>query len=293
MTQTMATPVECSDVASMANRLVHALSAYPSIVVAFSGGVDSAVVAAAAFRALGDRAVAWTGVGPAVPESDRDDAIRVSRILGIRHELVETSEIHNPDYVRNGPDRCFHCKSTLYETMRGWADQHGFHVIASGTNRDDLSDYRPGLKAADQWRVVTPLADLGIGKADVRGIAQYWGLSVAEKLASPCLASRIAYGQIVTLGKLASIERIEGWLREHGFHDVRARVHGDGLLRIELPPSDWGRFLSSTVREECSSQARSQGFHFITLDIGGRISGSLNRVLSTDEASDSVTKESL
>lgn len=264
------------------------MSAYPSVVVAFSGGVDSAVVAAAAFRALGDRAIAWTGIGPAVPQSDRDDAIRVARSLGIRHELTETTEIRNPDYVRNGPDRCFHCKSTLYETIRTWADKHGFQVIASGTNRDDLADYRPGLKAADHWRVVAPLVDLGIGKTAVREIARYWGLAVAEKPASPCLASRIAYGQIVTLGKLASIERIEGWLRARGFQDVRARVHGDGLVRIEMPFADWGQFLSEKIREGCLNLAKDQGFRFVTLDLDGRSSGSLNRLLSNDQASDSV-----
>lgn len=275
----MAQRVELSNAAEQAEHLVQAIAPYPSCVVAFSGGVDSAVVAAAAHRALGDRAVAWTGMGPAVPQSDRDDAAGLARAIGIRHEQIETSEINNSSYVRNGPDRCYHCKTTLYETMRAWADQHGFSVLVSGTNRDDLGDYRPGLKAAEQWGVVAPLAQLGIGKATVREIAQHWGLSVADKPASPCLASRIAYGQIVTIGKLASIESIERWLRDRGFADIRARVHGDGLLRMELQPSDWSRFLQGELREAFLEVARAKGFQFVTLDIMGRSSGSLNRVL--------------
>jgi uncharacterized protein len=271
--------IEISNAAEQAEHLVERIAAYPSCVVAFSGGVDSAVVAAAAHRALGDRAVAWTGIGPAVPQSDREDAVGVAQGIGIRHEQVETREISNPSYVRNGPDRCYHCKTTLFETMRAWADQHGFHTIASGTNLDDLGDYRPGLKAAEQWGVVAPLAELRIGKTGVRGIAQHWGLSVADKPASPCLASRIAYGQIVTLGRLTSIDTVERWLRDRGFTDVRARVHADGLLRIELQPSDWVRFLSDQIREECLAVALAQGFQFVTLDILGRSSGSMNRVL--------------
>jgi uncharacterized protein len=275
----MGHPIDLSDIEAQAEHLVASIAKLPSCVVAFSGGVDSAVVAAAAYRALGDRAVAWTGIGPAVPLSDRDDAIRVARAIGIRHELVETSEITNPDYVNNGPDRCYHCKTTLYQTIRDWADQNGFSVILSGTNYDDLGDYRPGLKAAAQWQVIAPLAELEIGKSGVRQIADLWGLSVADKPASPCLASRIAYGQVVTLGKLASIEAVERWLHMRGFHDVRARVHGDGLLRIELEPSEWNRVLSTEVRDDLVSLAIEKGFRFITLDIMGRVSGSMNRVL--------------
>lgn len=275
----MGHPFEFRDIEAQAEHLVASIAQHPSCVIAFSGGVDSAVVAAAAYRALGERAVAWTGIGPAVPQSDRDDAIRVARAIGIRHELVETSEITNPDYVSNGPDRCYHCKTTLYQTIRAWADQNGFSVILSGTNHDDLGDYRPGLKAAAQWQVIAPLAELEIGKAGVRQIAELWGLSVADKPASPCLASRIAYGQVVTLGKLASIEAVERWLHTRGFHDVRARVHGDGLLRIELEPSDWNRFLNTEVRDELVSLAMEKGFRFVTLDIMGRVSGSMNRAL--------------
>jgi uncharacterized protein len=275
----MGHPIDLSDIEAQAEHLVASIAKLPSCVVAFSGGVDSSVVAAAAYRALGERAIAWTGIGPAVPQSDRDDAIRVAHAIGIRHEQVETSEITNPSYANNGPDRCYHCKTTLYQTIRAWADKNGFSAILSGTNHDDLGDYRPGLKAAAQWQVIAPLADLEIGKSGVRQIAELWGLSVADKPASPCLASRIAYGQVVTLGKLASIEAVERWLHSRGFHDVRARVHGDGLLRIELEPSDWNRVLSSGTRDELVALSIEKGFRFVTLDIMGRVSGSLNRVL--------------
>lgn len=263
----------------LAAELVKELAAYPSCVVAFSGGVDSAVVAAAAYRALGDRAVAWTGIGPAVPSSDRQEAVEVARAIGIRHEQWATSEIDNPDYVRNGPDRCFHCKSTLYASIRKWADENGFDTIASGTNLDDLGDYRPGLQAAAEYNVVAPLAKLRISKQQVRDIARLWGLGVSEKPASPCLASRIAYGQLVTVGRLAKIEAIERWLAARGFIDVRARDHGSGLLRLEIHLADWERFLKPEIREACTAFANEQGFSFVTLDIGGRASGSLNRVL--------------
>jgi uncharacterized protein len=263
----------------LARELIRELSSHSSCIVAFSGGVDSAVVAAAAYRALGDRAVAWTGIGPAVSQSDREAAAMVSQSIGIRHVQVETSEIQNPDYVRNGPDRCFHCKSTLYASIRRWADEQGFEAIVSGTNLDDLGDYRPGLKAASDYGVTAPLAKLGIGKDQVREIARLWELSVSEKPASPCLASRIAYGEIVTIGRLAGIEAIERWLAERGFTDVRARDHGSGLLRLEIPPPEWDRFLQQETRAACTAFAMEQGYKFVTLDLGGRASGSLNRVL--------------
>jgi len=263
----------------MAESLVASLRRHTSIVVAFSGGVDSAVVAAAAHRALGAKAVAWTSLGAAVPQSDRQAARKVAADIGIAHVECVTDEISNPDYARNGPDRCFHCKSTLYAAIQRWAEEHAFETIVSGTNADDLGDYRPGLRAADAFHVVAPLAELGIGKSDVRRIATAWGLSIADKPASPCLSSRIAYGQVVTFGKLTSIERMETWLLERGFRDVRARVHGDGLLRLELPADQLAEALQSSLREEIVALARGLGFHFVTLDLAGRESGSLNRTI--------------
>lgn len=253
---------------------------YYRVVVAFSGGVDSAVVAAAAFRALGSNAVAWTGRGAAVPESDLLSAASVAGSIGIEHVVVATQEIENPEYVANRSDRCFHCKSTLYETISNWAQEHGFETILSGTNADDLGDYRPGLRAAANWKVDAPLAELGYTKKVVRSIASHWGLSVADKPASPCLASRIAYGQLVTIGKLGRIEEMEKWLSSEGFYDVRARMHADDLLRLEIHADELVKAVAEPMRSKISGKATELGFRYVTIDIQGRQSGSMNRALN-------------
>jgi len=257
----------------------HIRTAYYRVVIAFSGGVDSAVVAAAAYRALGSNALAWTGLGAAVPESDLAAAASVAKAIGIEHVVVPTTEIQNPDYVANRSDRCFHCKSTLYQTIASWAQEHQFETILSGTNAEDLGDYRPGLKAAANWNVQAPLAELGYGKEVVRGIASYWGLSVASKPASPCLASRIAYGQLVTLGRLDRIESMEKWLSMQGFHDVRARIHADELLRLEIHSDELADAVAEPMRAKIATKATELGFRYVTIDIQGRQSGSMNRGL--------------
>ena len=257
----------------------HIRTNYYRVVVAFSGGVDSAVVAAAAMRALGPNAVAWTSIGAAVPESDRVAAQNVARAIGIEHVMIPTQEIHNPDYIANRPDRCFHCKSTLYEAIAKWAQENQFETILSGTNAEDLGDYRPGLKAAANWGVQAPLADCGMGKQAVREIAKLWGLSVADKPASPCLASRIAYGQVVTIGRLSRIETMEKWHGVLGFHDVRARLHADELLRLEIHADELPLAICESTRTQIVSKANELGFRYVTIDIQGRQSGSMNRVL--------------
>lgn len=276
-----ATQGETLDFQRQAKDLVeHIRTTYYRVVIAFSGGVDSAVVAAAAHRALGSNAVAWTGLGAAVPESDLAAAASVARAIGIEHVVVPTAEIQNPDYIANRSDRCFHCKSTLYETIASWAQEHQFETILSGTNAEDLGDYRPGLKAASNWNVQAPLAELGYSKEVVRGIANYWGLSVASKPASPCLASRIAYGQLVTVGRLGRIESMEKWLCSQGFHDVRARVHADELLRLEIHADELAQTVVEPMRSKIATKATELGFRYVTIDIQGRQSGSMNRVLN-------------
>ena len=258
----------------------HLRTEYYRVVVAFSGGVDSAVVAAAAFRALGSNAVAWTSLGAAVPEVDRASAMSVARSIGIEHVMVPTHEIHNPDYLANGPDRCFHCKSTLYSTIAAWVKEHEYETILSGTNVEDLGDYRPGLQAAADWNVQAPLADLGYDKQAVRGIAAMWGLEVANKPASPCLASRIAYGQVVTMGRLNRIQAMESWLHGQGFYDVRARLHAEDLLRLEIQATELAAAVSEPMRSQIAVKATELGFRYVTIDIQGRQSGSMNRVLN-------------
>ncbi len=266
-------------VEALAADLVHEIAQHASVVIAFSGGVDSAVVAAAAYRALPDHSIAITGVGMAVPESDLRSARSVAASIGIRHQEITTREILNEDYVRNDGRRCYFCKSTLYGTLRAWADANQFQCLMSGTNQDDLGDYRPGLQAAAEYSVVAPLVNLGITKKRVRELAAYFRLEVADKPASPCLASRIAYGQSVTSERLQSIEKAELFLASLGFHDVRVRLHADGLVRLELSLEDLPLACESSTRTVINDRMQQLGFKFVTLDLMGRQSGSLNRAL--------------
>ncbi len=268
-----------SNVKQLAADLVHEIGKQHSVVVAFSGGVDSAVVAAAAFLALPNHSIAITGVGGAVPESDLHSARSVAKSIGIQYKEIPTQEILNEDYVRNDGQRCYFCKSTLYGTLRTWADANHYQCLMSGTNQDDLSDYRPGLKAASEYSVVAPLVILAITKQQVRELATYFQLTVADKPASPCLASRIAYGQSVTTERLQSIELAERFLESLGFNDVRVRLHADGLVRLELGFKDLHLACEPATRTTISARMQQLGFKFVTLDLMGRQSGSLNRAL--------------
>lgn len=261
------------------HKLLDFLKTLPNAVVAFSGGVDSAVVAKAAFLALQSNAVAITGYGAAVSQQDRIDAADVAKQIGIRHIILSTDEISDPNYIANDARRCYHCKSHLYATLRNWGAQNGFHCLLSGTNLDDLGDYRPGLEAAQENEVRAPLAELSFGKEIIRSLAAHWNLSVADKPASPCLASRIAYGESVSVDRLRRIEEGEKYLRAQGFQDVRVRLHEGELARIEIPKTELGRCMSEDWFEETSAKFRSLGFRHVTLDLAGLQSGSLNRSL--------------
>ncbi len=278
-TAIMLEPLESTSVLEMKHRLVDAIRNLESCVVAFSGGVDSSVVAQAAFEACGNRAIAVTGIGPSVSQEDIRSATIAAQAIGIRHLLHRTSEIADPQYLANDPRRCFHCKTNLYETLRRWANENDFATILSGTNADDLGDYRPGLDAAKDFMVVAPLAELGIGKKTVRLLAEHWKLPVADRPASPCLASRVAYGESITVEKLGMIEQAEAWLASQGFLDVRVRLHPGMLARVEVSIDDMPRMVSAAVRTELSEVFRKLGFQFVTIDVGGRQSGSLNRLL--------------
>lgn len=263
----------------LANQLVREIAKNRSVVVAFSGGVDSAVVAAAAQRALPGYAIAITGIGGAVPETDLLSARSVAAAIGIPHREISTQEILNPDYVRNDGRRCYFCKSTLYSTLRAWADANGYERLMSGANQDDLGDYRPGLQAAAEFSVIAPLVNLGITKTQVRELAAFFQLEVADKPASPCLASRIAYGQTVTPERLRNIESAERFLGSLGFRDVRVRLHADDLVRLELSLDDLQLACSPDKREAINAHLQQLGFKFVTLDLMGRQTGSLNRAL--------------
>ena len=270
----MATPSDT--VAKIAERLASRLRSYESCVVAFSGGVDSAVVAKAASIALGDRAVAVTGVGPAVSQRELETARLVAREIGIAHAEIATSEIDRPGYVANAGDRCLHCKTELYDHAVAYAREHSIATVANGANTDDLGDYRPGLQAAKDFDVRSPLVDCGIDKATVRELAAYWQLSVTDKPAAPCLASRFAIGVEVTTERLTRVEVGEALLYELGFDDCRVRYHADDVARIEVPLDQLSMLTSDGIRDQVSQRLRELGFRHVTVDLEGLRSGSLN-----------------
>lgn len=263
----------------LADQLTDGLQKHSSCAVAFSGGVDSAVVAKAAFQALGPQAVAVTGVGPAVADSELDYARRTAQQIGIEHVEVATHEIDRAGYIANHRDRCYHCKTELYDVVQGYAREHGIAVIANGTNTDDLGDYRPGLQAAIENLVVSPLIECNIDKAGVRALANFWQLEVWDKPASPCLASRLAYGQQVTPERLRRIELAEKFLREHGFAIVRVRYHAGDAARVEVPLADIPRLEQAELHAAMASYFTELGFASVTVDPTGFRSGSLNEAL--------------
>jgi uncharacterized protein len=246
-----------------------------SVVVAFSGGVDSAYLMAAAHATLGGRALAVTASSPSLARRERAGAEALARRYGWQHRIVETREVERPEYVRNGADRCYWCKDELFDVLAPIASERGA-VVAVGTNTDDLGDHRPGLRAARERAVAAPLVEAGMSKADVRALAAGMGLPVADKPASPCLASRLAYGVEATPERLARVDEAEEIVRGFGFDVLRVRDHGD-IARIELPPADLPRALA--LRTELHEALGGLGFAFVTLDLAGFRSGSLNSVL--------------
>jgi uncharacterized protein len=243
--------------------------------VAFSGGVDSSVLAALAARALGtDRVVAILGVSPSLAASERDEAHGVARHIGVAVAEVETHEGDRPEYRANGPDRCFHCKDELFSRISDEVvDAYRLDAVAYGENADDARrPDRPGSRAAANHRVLRPLVDLGLDKAAVRAIARDYGLPSADKPAAPCLASRIPHYQVVDPEKLGQIERAEAALRGLGFGDLRVRHHGD-VARIELTPDDLVRAVSPGLREQVRAAVVAAGFRFATVDLTGIQSG--------------------
>lgn len=267
-----------TDVQQLADQLISHLKEMGGLVVAFSGGVDSSVVAAAANQTGGD-VVAVTAQSPAVARWQLDWARRVAEQVGISHQFVSTDESDRSSYRRNHSDRCFFCKQTLYEFLTPIANQRGATIV-SGTNADDLGDHRPGITAGTQAHVQTPLADLKIGKEKVRQLATHFGLENASLPASPCLASRIAYHLEVTPERLRRIEVAEDWLRERGVSDCRVRLHADEMARIEVPQQEFAMVLDWTQNQDLVGSFITMGFRYVTLELGGLSSGSQNRGLS-------------
>src|SRR6476469_6947724 len=257
------------------DRLLAILGELPGVAVAFSGGIDSTVVARAAALALGERAVAVTADSPSVPRAELDTARELARLIGIRHEVVRTHEFENPDYLKNDGSRCYHCKTELYTTVERMLPELGVPVVASGANLDDLGDYRPGLAAAAEHAVRHPLQEAGFTKADVRALARFWQLPTWDKPAAPCLSSRMAPGLAVTPERTARVEAAEAFLRSLGLRECRVRYHEGDLARIEVPVSELARLASDSVRTALSAELHRLGFKFVTLDLDGFRSGSL------------------
>lgn len=264
---------------STAERLVAQIRGYGPCIVAFSGGVDSAVVACAAFQALGDMALAVTGDSPSVATGEVAAAKQLAAQIGIAHQVIATSELDDPNYRLNQPDRCYHCKTELYDHLAGLRGTGPWRTVVNGANLEDLSDYRPGLRAAQEFEVRSPLVECGLGKAHVRELAAFWGLPVWDKPASPCLASRIAYGEEVTAERLAMIDGAEQYLRGLGLRELRVRYHRGDIARIEVPLEQVQRLAETATRVGLVDALTRLGFRYVTLDLAGFRSGSLNALV--------------
>jgi uncharacterized protein len=248
------------------------------LLVAFSGGVDSSYLAWAAKQALGARCLAVTAVSPSYPQSHRDMAEEIVRDFEIPHRFIETSEMERAEYRRNAADRCYYCKTELFERMEEVLISSDFDAIAYGINRDDTGDFRPGHKAAEEHRILSPLLDADLSKSEIRALSRQAGLPCWDLPASACLASRLPYGTEVTSERLSQVEQGEQRLRDLGFRQVRLRHHGE-LARIEIDPAEMQEGLSAAQMETISAAVRPLGFKWVCVDLEGYRLGSLNRGL--------------
>jgi uncharacterized protein len=249
------------------------------VIVAFSGGTDSAYLAWAANHVLGKNALAVTADSASIPESHKRDAEAFVERFGIAHEYIQTREFDNPDYARNGPDRCFHCKDELFTRLEELGRQRGYLHIIYGVNLDDLGDYRPGQGAARNHQVTAPLADAGLTKAEIRELSRQVGLPTWDRPASACLSSRIPYGTPVTIQNVKTVETGEEELKALGFRQFRVRFHGE-VVRIEIAREEMARALSVEMAERFTAIFKALGFRYVTLDLEGYRQGSLNEVLN-------------
>jgi pyridinium-3,5-biscarboxylic acid mononucleotide sulfurtransferase len=258
--------------------LLSRLSEIPSILVALSGGADSAYLAWAAHHSLGQRALSLTALSPSFPEYDREQVRQFVNSLKLLHEFIETHELENPSYRANGVDRCYYCKDELFSVLDGIARDRGFAAVAYGVNADDTLDFRPGHRAATQHRVLAPLLDASLHKAEIRALSRRAALPTWDRPASACLASRLPYGTQVTPDRLALVERGEAALRELGFRQFRVRLH-DQLARVEVAQDEMPRALSTEVAAAIAARLKAAGFAFVALDLEGYRQGSLNEGL--------------
>lgn len=262
-------------------KIKEAMRAKQSILVAFSGGVDSSVVAALAFKALGKNALAVTAASETLPPFELENAVKVAKQIGIAHRIVKFSELEVGGFKNNPPDRCYYCKKSLLHVLKKIAEEEKFKVIADGTNADDYLGHRPGIKALREFDVFSPLAEFGVSKAEVRAIARELNLPNADKPSMACIASRFPYGQEITREKLERVKNAEAFLLRMGFKQVRVRDH-DGIARIEVLPEEKQAILNSSLK--IAGELRRLGYRYIALDLEGYRSGSMDEALNALES---------